>query len=340
MNILVVGNFYSGAFGLHISETLKESGHNVFRFEPGFKFSKTSIFGKRWNNIKYAVYNDLLTKIPAVHKKNLKPLFNIIKQNEINLTIVLHDYLTSEEVKKIKESTKSPVVLWFPDAFSNFKKSMFFISGYDFLFFVDKYIADILKADFNLNTFYLPQACFPKYHHKTVLSENEKQIYACDITNAGNMYPSRIALYKQLDKYDIKMWGNLPPIWAYDKYINSILQKKFVHHDEKAKAFNGAKIVLNNLHPAVINGTNKRTFETTGCGGFLLTKYHPALGDLFEIGKEIEAYKNFDDMIEKIDYYLKHDNERKKIADAGYKRAHKDHTLEIRLNSMLKIIFG
>jgi len=340
MNILVVGNFYSGAFGLHISETLKEMGHNPFHFEPGLKFSKNSIFGKRWNNVKYTVYNEILTKIPIIHNTNLKPLYKIIKKNKIDLTVVLHDYFRSDEIKKIKDITNSPVSLWFPDAFSNFKKSMFLISGYDYLFFVDKYISDELKKDLNLNTFYLPQACFPKYHYKTELTEKEKNIYGCDIANAGNMYPARIALYRQLSKYNFKMWGSLPPVWAYDKQIESILQKKHVHHKEKSKAFNGAKIILNNLHPSVINGTNKRTFEVTGCGAFLLTKYRPALDDLFADGKEIVTYKNFDEMIEKINFYLRHNDLRRQIANAGMKRTHKDHTLKIRLTKMLSIIFG
>ena len=91
---------------------------------------------------------------------------------------------------------------------------------------------------------------------------------------------------------------------------------------------------------SVINGMNKRIFEATGCGAFVLVKYRHALDELYEVGKEVVAYTSYDDLIKKIDYYLEHDEERKKIAEAGYKRAHKDHTLEIRLKSMFKTLFG
>ena len=339
MNILVVGNFYTEAFGQHIAEALEDMEHSVFKFEPGIKFKHNSFLGTKWNTIRYTLYNEILLKLPLFQNKNEKPLFKICANNKIDLTIVLHDFLIPKQVRLLKEKTLSPVILWFPDAISNFKKSMFLTAGYDYLFFVDKYIVSELKNDFRLNTYYLPQACYPKYHYKVNLNKKEKQIYGCDISNVGNMYPARIALYRQLTKYHIKMWGDSPPVWADTGEIMPMLQKKYIHSEEKSKAFNGAKIVLNNLHPAVINGLNKRTFETTGCGAFLLVKYRPALEELYDVGKEVVAYHNFDDMIEKIDYYLAHDEERKKIAEAGYKRAHKDHTLEIRLKEMLKIIF-
>ncbi|RLD59737.1 MAG: hypothetical protein DRJ01_10930, partial [Bacteroidetes bacterium] len=268
MNIIIVGNFYTGAFGRHIAEVLTEMKHNVFRFEPGIKFKHNSILGKRWNTIRYTMYNEVFSKMSFVKNNDVKKLFVTAEQNKIDLTIVLHDYLSASHVKRLKNITKSPVVIWFPDALSNFKKSMFLTANYDVQFFVDKYISDTLKTDFRINTGYLPQACFPKYHFKTTLTKDEKQIFGCQITNVGNMYPARIALYRQLTKYDMKMWGDLPPVWADDDGIKPMMQGKHVHHEEKSKAFNGAKIVLNNLHPAVINGMNKRTFEITGCGAF------------------------------------------------------------------------
>jgi spore maturation protein CgeB len=335
MNILVIGNFYTGAFGKHTAEVLEDMGHTVFHFEPGIKFKHNTILGKRWNTVRYTLYTEVFSKMSAVRNRNVKPLYSLLSENSIDLTIVLHDYLDPSQVKKIKEKTKSPIVLWFPDALSNFKKSMFLIAAYDILFFVDKYIVHELRNDYNLNTYYLPQACYPKYHQKVQLSSEEQKLYGCDIGNVGNMYPARIALYRQLKNYNFKMWGDLPPVWANDPIVKPMLQGVAVHHEEKAKAFNGAKIILNNLHPAVINGVNKRTFEVAGCGAFQLIKHRDALEDLFIEGKEIVSYKNFNDLIEKIDYYLQNDKEREEIAKAAMIRAHKEHTLEIRLQELI-----
>ncbi len=339
MNILIIGKFNEDSFGLHVAETFEDMKHKVFRFEPGYKYKFNNAFNRKFNNIKMSLYNDFFSKINYIKKQNSKPLLKIIVTEKIDLTIVLHDFLLPEEVSIIKEKTKSPIVLWFPDALSNFKKSMFLIAKYDFLFFVDKYIVEELKNDLKLNTYFLPQACYPKYHNKVELTVKDLEKFACDIANAGNMYPSRIALYKQLQKYDLKMWGSPPAVWAKDNSLHKIMQNQVVHNHEKSKAFNAAKIVLNNLHPAVINGVNKRTFEIDGCGGFQITKYRPIVESLFENDKEIVTYSKFDELIEKIDYYLNHENERKIIAEAGMKRAHKDHTYEVRLKEMLKLIF-
>jgi spore maturation protein CgeB len=214
---------------------------------------------------------------------------------------------------------------------------MFFVAGYDYLFFKDKYVVHKLKSEYNLNAYYLPQCCNPLLHNVTSLNKEDEQFYNCDITNAGNLYPSRIALYKHLTQYDFKMWGSKPSYWLNIPEIQKIITGKVVFNNEKSKAFQAAKICLNNMHLAEIDGVNKRTFEIPACGGFQIATYNNEINNLFEEGKEIVTYKTYDDLIEKIDYYLdpKNEVERKKIADAGHARATKDHTYENRLNEII-----
>ena len=81
-----------------------------------------------------------------------------------------------------------------------------------------------------------------------------------------------------------------------------------------------------------------RNFDVPGCGGFLLTEYIEKLEDLYKIGKEIECFFNFNELVEKIKYYLEHNEERERIAQAGYERTLRDHTSEKRLNEIFRII--
>jgi len=81
-----------------------------------------------------------------------------------------------------------------------------------------------------------------------------------------------------------------------------------------------------------------RNFEITGFGSFFLTEYVSHLEDYYEIGKEIECFKNIPELVEKINYYLAHDEEREKIAKAGYERTLRDHTYEKRFNQIFKIM--
>ena len=81
-----------------------------------------------------------------------------------------------------------------------------------------------------------------------------------------------------------------------------------------------------------------RHFEISACGGFLMTSMADNLGDYYKIGEEIVAYKNTNELIEKIIYYLKNDEERKKIAEAGYERTIKDHTYNKRFEDIFRMV--
>jgi len=73
-----------------------------------------------------------------------------------------------------------------------------------------------------------------------------------------------------------------------------------------------------------------RTFEIAACRTLTMTEYVPGLEHCYKLEKEIITYKNRDNLIKKIKYYLGHPKEREAIALAGYKRTIQDHTYEKR----------
>ena len=96
-----------------------------------------------------------------------------------------------------------------------------------------------------------------------------------------------------------------------------------------------------NRHIDVAEGhaNNMRLFETTGVGALLLTESAPNLTDLFALGEEVVAYDDEDDLVEKIEHYLEHDDERIAIAAAGQRRTLGNHTyrqLMVELASILE----
>jgi spore maturation protein CgeB len=58
----------------------------------------------------------------------------------------------------------------------------------------------------------------------------------------------------------------------------------------------------------------------------LLTETAPNLADLFSPGREVVTYESEDDLVEKIEHYLEHDDERIAIAAAGQRRTLGEHT--------------
>jgi len=82
--------------------------------------------------------------------------------------------------------------------------------------------------------------------------------------------------------------------------------------------------------------TKQRTFNSAVAGGFVLTQMTYDLADYYEIGKEVVAFNSTGELIEKIKYYLDHEDEREVIARAGYERTIRDHTYEKRYRDIFQ----
>ena len=81
-----------------------------------------------------------------------------------------------------------------------------------------------------------------------------------------------------------------------------------------------------------------RNFEVPGCGGFTLTGRAENLGDYYRDGKEVVCFEDSEDLVNKVHYYLEHEEERASIAQAGYERTIREHTYIRRFNEIFNRI--
>lgn len=82
--------------------------------------------------------------------------------------------------------------------------------------------------------------------------------------------------------------------------------------------FHYSKINLHITLRSITSGMSLRVLDVLACGGFLLTNYQPEIAEYFVDGEDLVMYYSFEDMYEKIRYYLEHEEERIRIARAGY----------------------
>jgi spore maturation protein CgeB len=73
-----------------------------------------------------------------------------------------------------------------------------------------------------------------------------------------------------------------------------------------------------------------RMFEINGCKTFQLSYYVEGLSHCYEIDREISVYADADDLVQKVKFYLAHEDRRESIAAAGYERTLRDHTFASR----------
>jgi spore maturation protein CgeB len=105
-----------------------------------------------------------------------------------------------------------------------------------------------------------------------------------------------------------------------------------------------SRITLNRHARLEVGGTvnrdwcnNMRMYEATGVGTCLLTEWRPRLHELFEPEREIVTYRDDRKCVEKIRYYLAHEEERAAIARAGQERTLREHLYTDRMRELLDI---
>ena len=111
--------------------------------------------------------------------------------------------------------------------------------------------------------------------------------------------------------------------------VLAMYQGRGVYDEEKARAFRGARIVVNNLMYGEIWGVNVSCFEAAGVGAFQMVDWRPGLGRLFEDGKELITFTSMADLKAKIDYWLPREAERRAQAEHSYR-----HRLELLLATL------
>ncbi len=104
--------------------------------------------------------------------------------------------------------------------------------------------------------------------------------------------------------------------------------KGVVANKELPALMNSSKVNLNISLRSIRKGIPLRVMQILGSGGFCLTDYKEDMDELFEDGRDIAWFNYEEEMIEKCDYYLKHDNERCKIAQSGQATAIKKLSFE------------
>lgn len=105
-----------------------------------------------------------------------------------------------------------------------------------------------------------------------------------------------------------------------------------IHVNRMMEMAGGAQALFHSRR-AQIKG---RIFEVPGCGGFLLTSSAERLEDYYRPGEEIAVFEGTDNLIDKIRYYLVHEEERERIRKAGYERTLRDHTFEQRFRRLFR----
>lgn len=94
-----------------------------------------------------------------------------------------------------------------------------------------------------------------------------------------------------------------------------------------------------NIHGDIAKNyaANVRLVEATGSGSLLFTEDTENSHEYFS-DYEVIYYKNLDDLMVKISYFLVHEKSAEEIATRGYLKTSRDHTYDSRAAELLPVL--
>lgn len=180
----------------------------------------------------------------------------------------------------------------------------------DFVFCAQKRAVEEMKSDGVPNPIWLPHAFEPQAYPKFDILTKKYDVCFVGHVNSKNREDALDRIFSEF------------PNFYYGQQLFEAAARKYAE----------SKICFN---ISMADDLIMRVFETMGTGSFLLTNWVPTIEEVFEDGKHLVLYRSLDEAVDKARYYLSHDEERQKIAQAGYEEVIKNHTMQHRVNVIL-----
>ena len=324
MQVGVVGHLGPDYFADNVGDALHRLGHQVTQLGP----ARIRPGGQLTGGLAQLVSQGLPRLDEWAQRRIVKAAMTAACEVVINLDADL----MPGSVTLLKRAGIR-VAFWFPDAVSNLGRQLMLLAPYDALFFKEPHLVERLRANLDLPVYYLPQACNPRWHRPLTPAGTEPYLVL-----AGNMYPSRVRLLERLIAKGIplRLYGGGFPRWLGETTVRRAHTGRCIYREDKARVFRSAAGVLNTMHPAEIAGVNSRLFEAAGCGAAVLTEYRPAVPELFTVGQEVLAFRDFDDLVGQAGRLFNEAGLTARLGDAAARRAHRDHTYDLRVAAILE----
>lgn len=206
--------------------------------------------------------------------------------------------------------------------------------------------------DLGYNNFvYSPFGC----NHRFLVNKNMPKIY--DVSFVGGYHPYRAWCLQRLRKagINVQTWGygwpngQLSLEGMGDVFNQSRINLNLTNNQswdfryimfpfrpvkDTLRVIKNAFLAASRPDAKMREMVKARHFEINSCGGFQLSYYVEGLERHYQIGEEIALYESVDAMVDKVRYYLKHEDEREAISLCGYERTLRDHTMEKRFTDL------
>lgn len=279
------------------------------------------------SDFRWGLFTTLLRKHHIWHYTLGQDIIDPYNKMKPDLLISVKGCIPRNLKDRIKKDGCKTIQL-FPDDLDLIERSLLLVPQFDY-YFTNSGAA--LKV-YHQNGFVNVKVCCFAVDQVLIKKAFKQSQYECDIIFAGddNHKRYRYTYLNALKGLDLKVYGK----WSKEVYG---LTHKTLYGQDYFSALKSSKIGIDFSQSAAgFMNVKAKTFELTSAGCFVLANKFKEMENYFEYGKEIIGFESPEDLREKVEYYLKHEKERLKIAEAGHARFLKDHTWEKRIQFVFR----
>ena len=210
---------------------------------------------------------------------------------------------------------------------------------YDHVFTTKRFGLKDLAERFNQrDAEFLAHGFDPGLHKPLPVTDEDLDRFGVEASFIGSWTPKKesylAGLLKALPDLKLRIWGDLWGNATSPVLASSIVGMAVVGDNYplaiQCSTINIALLLESKCDASSGDQATTRTFEIPACGGFMLHERTEELRDYFIEGEEVACFSSLEEMVEKIRYYLAHDEERERLRLAGHRRCVAENSLDRR----------
>jgi spore maturation protein CgeB len=211
------------------------------------------------------------------------------------------------------------------------------IPCYDLYVCTKRAIMEDVKRAGCRNVTYVPFGYEPHLHFpEAPATDAERERFRSDVLFIGAADGDRYPILRDVAAIRglrLHLYGGY---WDRDPVLRPFY-RGLVFGREYRLALSGTNTAICLVRRANRDGHVMRSFETPACGAFMLAERTEEHLSFFVEGEEMACFGSNDELVDKIRYYLSHEADRQRIAQAGYEKVTSGkHTYRDRLQEILK----
>lgn len=261
-----------------------------------------------------------------------------------------YEFVNKKTLKELKQKKiKTNYILI--DSIKRYSEYPHNVEYYDNVFVFEKNDISFIQDKYHIKARYMPIGVAENIYCQNISQEHKEY----DISFVGFSNKDRLPILEKIAKFChdkglkfivVGIYWTHDHWWYYFtkqmklrfKYphLYNIVTNNVMINEEVANLYNNSKISLN-IHISMHSGINPRTFEIMGNSNFQLCDNRLDMNSFgLKDGENIALFQSADDCINKIDYYLQHESERKAIAKKGCKFVRENYTMSKILKKIIK----